>query len=125
MFMPPVREFSNAIINPPSRYKRPKAPYKYRKNKYLDKGKELQRRREGPRLRPLRDVRPQPMRQYDLPAPTKRIVAKALLRGAERLGLKVVTSLIPTCGSRPMRGTRTIFTIPETTGQRRKTRATI
>ena len=38
--MPPVREFSNAIINPPSRYKRPKAPYKYRKNKYLDKGKE-------------------------------------------------------------------------------------
>ena len=38
MFMPPVREFSNAIINPPSRYKRPKAPYKYRKNKYLDKG---------------------------------------------------------------------------------------
>jgi len=95
MFMPPVREFSNAIINPPSRYKRPKAPYKYRKNKYLDKGKELQRRREGPRLRPLRDVRPQPMRQYDLPAPTKRIVAKALLRGAERLGLKVVTSFNP------------------------------
>ena len=95
MFMPPVREFSNAIINPPSRYKRPKAPYKYRKNKYLDKGKELQRRREGPRLRPLRDVRPQPMRQYDIPAPTKRIVAKALLRGAERLGLKVVTSFNP------------------------------